>query len=69
MSKLEDHNTLQSKLKKLCHTFKLPGQQIPEPPLQQWSNAPHEEEPHSPTRTPEATTWTFAHRTLIKNHR
>ncbi len=48
------------------HTFKLPGQQISQPPLQQWCDPPHEEQPHSPARCPEATTWTLAHRTLIK---
>lgn len=45
-------------------TFKLSGQQISEPPLQQGGDAPHEEQPHPPTRGPEATTWTLAHRTL-----
>lgn len=46
------------------HTLKLSGQQIPQPPLQQWSDPPHEEQPDSPARSPEATTWTFAHWTL-----
>lgn len=52
-------------------TFKLPGQQISKPPLQQRSDSSHEEEPHSPARGPEATTWTLANRTLINknNHR
>lgn len=45
-------------------TFKLSGQEISKPPLQQWSNASHEEKPHSPARSPESTTWTFSYRTL-----
>lgn len=53
-------------IKKYMHTFKLPGQQIPQPPLQQWSDAPHEEQPHSPAWSPEATAWTLANRTLTK---
>lgn len=48
------------------NTFKLPGQQIPQPPLQQRSDPPHEEQPDSPARSPEATTWTLAHRPLSK---
>lgn len=47
-------------------TFKLPGQQIPQPSLQQWSDPPHEEQPDSPSRSPEATTRTLANRTLLK---
>ena len=46
------------------HTFKLPGQQVAQPPLQQRGDAPHEEEPHSPARGPEATAWTFTHWSL-----
>lgn len=45
-------------------TFKLPGQQIPQPAFQQWRDAPHEEQPHSPAWSPEATARTFAHRPL-----
>lgn len=48
----------------IVHTLKLSGEQIPEPPLQQWSDAPHEEQPDPPAGSPEPTTWTFAHRTL-----
>jgi len=46
------------------HTFKLPGQQVAQPPLQQRGDAPHEEQPDSPARSPEATAWTFTHWTL-----
>ncbi len=49
-------------------TFKLPGQQIPEPPLQQRSDPPHEKQPDSPAGSPEATTRTLAHRTLINKY-
>ncbi|KAK4812136.1 hypothetical protein QYF61_000977 [Mycteria americana] len=45
-------------------TFKLPGQQIPQPAFQQWRDAPHEEQPYSPAWSPEATARTFAHRPL-----
>lgn len=45
-------------------TFKLPGQQIPQPAFQQWGDAPHEEQPHSPAWSPETTARTFAHRPL-----
>lgn len=48
------------------HTLKLPGQQIPQPPLQQRSDAPHEEQPNSPTSSPESTAGAFAHWTLNK---
>lgn len=55
-----------TKKKKATHTFKLPGQQISQPSLQQRSDPPHKEQPHSPARSPETTTWALAHRTLSK---
>lgn len=41
--------------KLILFTFELPGQQVAKPPLQQRSDAPHEEEPHSPSWSPKAT--------------
>lgn len=53
------------RLNKYMHTFKLSGEQIPQPPLQQWSDSSHEKQPHSPAGSPEATAWTLAHRSLL----
>lgn len=50
-------------------TFKLPGQQIPQPAFQQWRDASHEEQPYSPAWSPEATARTFAHRPLEEERR
>lgn len=45
-------------------TFKLPGQQVAQPSLQQGGDAPHKEQPHPPSWCPEPTAWTLTHWTL-----
>ena len=44
--------------------FKLPGQQVAQPALQQGRDAAHEEHPHTPPGGPDPTPWPFAHRSL-----
>lgn len=47
-------------------TLKLTRQQISQPAFQKRCDTSHEEHPDSPTRSPEATAWTFSYRTLSK---
>lgn len=50
-------------------TFKLPGQEVPEPALQQRRNPSHEEEPHAPAGSPEAAAGALPHRPLHKGRK
>ena len=45
-------------------TFELSSKQVAEPSLQERSDASHEEDPHTPSRGPKATSGTFADRAL-----
>lgn len=46
--------------------LKLSSQQIPEPSLKKWYNAPQEKQPHSPSRRPYTHTWPLTHRPSIE---
>jgi hypothetical protein len=41
-------------------TLEMSCQQVSEPALQQWHDTTQEEQPHSPARSPESTTWSFS---------
>ena len=46
--------------------FELPGEEVTQPPLQQWGHAPHKEEPHPPARGPETTAGTLTNRAGVE---
>lgn len=48
-------------------SFKLSGQQVTEPPLEQGDDTSHEEEPDSPTRSPETDSRSFSDGTSVKS--
>lgn len=45
-------------------TFKLPGQEVAQPSLQQRGDATHEKQPYSPASSPEATARALPYRAL-----
>lgn len=48
-------------------SLELPRQQIAQPSLQQWGDAAHEEQPHTPTRRPETAAGALAHRPGVES--